>query len=218
MTIDIPYLMLNFETASTSVEGSDPYDFIYETKGKIVTIDESDQEMLVGKFRLYYVDLTNAYNQGASIFFMLDSHSQTAEFLELIDDSNGFEFSKSLLGLLNHEVFENNILILNRLEILPHYRGKNIGLIIMRRLIQRFSSGAGIVAIKPFPLQFEIELPDERQWRNELQLSNLHKSEQYATKKLRQYYRRLGFVGMEGTPLMFISTTWRLPTIEELCS
>ena len=81
--------------------------------------------------------------------------------------------------------------------------------------MQRFSLRAGVVAIKPFPLQFEQE-PSTEGWRNELQLSNFTKSERTATQKLRRYYRKLGFVGMQGTPLMFRSTTWRLPTIEEL--
>lgn len=218
MANDVPFLILHFEASSACLEAVEPNDFFYETRGKIVTVDESDQETLVGKFCLYYANVDNAYDEGLEPLEVLDTYSHTVDYFSSIYVTNGTEFSKKLLHLLNYDVFGNNSLILDRLELLPRYRGQNLGLIIMRRLIQRFSLGAGVVAIKPFPLQFEHEPSTKKEghWRNELQLSNFTKNERTATQKLRSYYRKLGFVGMQGTPFMFRSTTWRLPTIEEL--
>jgi len=215
MANDVPFLILHFEASSACLEAVEPNDFVYETRGKIVTLDESEQETLVGKFCLYYADVDNAYDGGFEPSEVLDTYSHTVDYFSSIYGLNGAEFSEKLLYLLNHDVFGNNSLILDRLELLPRYRGQNLGLIIMWRLMQRFSLRAGVVAIKPFPLQFEQE-PSTEGWRNELQLSNFTKSERTATQKLRRYYRKLGFVGMQGTPFMFRSTTWRLPTIEEL--
>lgn len=218
MTNDVPFLILHFEASSACLEAIEPKDFFYETRGKIVTLDESDQETLVGKFCLYYADVDNAYDGGFEPLEVLDTYSHTVDYFSSIYGPSGIEFSEKLLHLLNYDVFGNNSLIFDRLEVLPRYRRQNLGLIIMRRLMQRFSLGAGVAAIKPFPLQFEHEPSTERdgRWRNELQLSNFTKSERTATQKLRRYYRKLGFVGMQGTPFMFRSTTWRLPTIEEL--
>ena len=153
------------------------------------------------------------------VFDIFDAHSDsTADYYDSLFDPDTVGFGENLQQLFNYEIFEQGVLIIDRLELLPNYRGQNLGLIIMRGLMQRFSLGAGVVAIKPFPLQFEHEPSTEREdrWRNELQLSNFTKSERTATQKLRRYYRKLGFVGMQGTPFMFRSTTRRLPTIEEL--
>ncbi len=88
----------------------------------------------------------------------------------------------------------------------------------MRRLIQRFSAGAGVVAIKPFPLQFEQSIPaeDSSGWHQEMQLSNFQETERDSIRKLRNHYSKLGFVEMQGTPHMFLSTAKRLPRIEML--
>jgi hypothetical protein len=88
----------------------------------------------------------------------------------------------------------------------------------MRRLIQRFSAGAGVVAIKPFPLQFEQSIPaeDESGWHAEMQLSSFRETERDSIRKLQNHYSRLGFVEMKGTPHMFLSTARRLPHVERL--
>jgi len=220
MTIDIPFIILKWEPSSACLETEDPNDFLYETHGTIVYIDESDQETLLGKFCLYYADIENASEEGFKAFEVLDTHSHTVEYCKSIYGLNGSEFNKKLLTLLNSDVMGNNLLILDRLEILPRYRGKNLGLIITRRLIQRFSSGAGVVGIKPFPLQFEHEPSTDKdcQWRREMHLSIFSKNERLSLQKLHQYYSKLGFVSMRGIPFMFRSTAWQLPTIEELCT
>jgi GNAT superfamily N-acetyltransferase len=134
------------------------------------------------------------------------------------------DFSENLQQLFNYEIFEQNVLIIDRLELLPEYRGENLGLTIMRRLIQRYSAGAGVVAIKPFPLQFEQSIPAENKsgWHAEMQLSSFRETERASIRKLRNHYSKLGFVDklgfveMKGTPHMFLSTTRRLPPIERL--
>ena len=67
-----------------------------------------------------------------------------------------YDFNENFLEVVGHEVSDYNLLILDRLEIIiPQYRGKKLGLTILHHMIERFSAGASIVAMKPFPLQFE---------------------------------------------------------------
>ena len=84
-------------------------------------------------------------------------------------------------------------------------------------MVSRFSFGAAIVAMKPFPLQFEAapSNEDERKWRAELSLDQLGTDEDLATEKLCQYYSKLGFLRLNGTPMMVMSTAWSLPSIED---
>ena len=219
MASDVHFLVLRFQSAETPLGSPDPSDFVYETHGTIASLNEFEEETVVGKFRLYYADVDSAMDEGFDTFEVLDSFSQTSEYHDMLYGSDGAELSERLLRELNDDVLGSNSLVIDRLEILPQYRRQCLGLIIMRRLIQRFSSGAGVIAIKPFPLQFEQDPSsgEEEQWRKALELSTFSRNEGDATRKLQEYYARLGFARMEGTPFMVRSTAFRLPTIEALC-
>ena len=94
---------------------------------------------------------------------MLDDHSaEVQEYYEPIFDSNGYDFNDNLLETVDDEVTGQNLLIIDRLEILPRYRGKKLSLLILNHMINRFSSGAAIIAMKPFPLQFEAVMDEKK--------------------------------------------------------
>jgi hypothetical protein len=104
-----------------------------------------------------------------------------------------------LQKLLEDEIWNFNLLILDRVEILPKYRG------------------AGVVGMKPFPLQLEPkESRDSSGWAKRLRLDDLPRDEKMAKKKLKRYYGKLGFVEMKSTPFMFRSMAWELPSVEQL--
>ena len=70
----------------------------------------------------------------------------------------------------------------------------------------------------PAPLQFEHESSNEdnKKWRTELKLAQLPKNERLATKKLSEYYGKLGFRRIARTSYMVRTTEWVLPDIERL--
>lgn len=210
-------IALKWTSESYISEYLEPDDFIYETSGNLFGINDNDDRKFVGKFRAYYVDVERAIDKEEPIFDVLDAHSShLAEYFEPIFGSEAPDFSNRLLELLDHEVLGNNFLILDRLEVLPQYRGKGLGLSVLRHMIARFSSGAALVAIKPFPLQFETapSIEAEKKWRARLKLDQLPTDEDVATEKLCQYYGKLGFLCLSGTPMMVMSTAWSLPSIE----
>ena len=219
MDIEIPYLLIRVESLEFFLTTDDPLDYIYPIGGRILKIDD-ENEVLVGKFRLLYIDIASAMDERfTDIFQIFDAYSETtADYYSSAFEPNEMDLSKDLRQLLDDDIYESNLLIFDRLELLPDYRGQNLGIVIMRRLIQRFSSAAGVVAIKPFPLQFEssITAEDEEGWHVEMQLSNFQNPVQDAVQKLKDHYSKLGFVEMKDTPHMFLSTARRLPPIEKL--
>ena len=220
MNFEIPFLVFHVEPARFLLVADDPGDYIYPICGRIAKMDEDDNYILAGKFRLYYVDIASAINTGyIDVFDIFDAHSEsTSDYYDSLFDPDTTGFSENLQQLFNYEIFEQSVMIIDRLELLPGYRGKNLGLTIMRRLIQRFSPGAGVVAIKPFPLQFEQSIPaeDKSGWHAEMQLSSFRETEQDSIRKLQNHYGKLGFVEMKSTPHMILSTARRLPSIEKL--
>jgi hypothetical protein len=84
-------------------------------------------------------------------------------------------------------------------------------------MIKRFGLGAGVVAIKPFPLQLEVpgnHQTGEPGWRESLALESFQSNSESATQKLRDYYSRLGFKALPDTPYMVLSTAFTLPQID----
>lgn len=148
----------------------------------------------------------------------MDEHSEhvSAYHAPIFGDQSP-SFSEEVFRAIDGEIVENNLLILDRLELLPDIRGRGIGLKIIRHMINRFGAGAGLVGIKPFPLQLEGQLTPEKNisvWRKQLNLDKYPQNESEATKKLRNYYSKVGFKDLPGTPYMVFSTAYRIPNID----
>ena len=205
---------MSWSSESFVSEYPDPHDFVYETSGDLYDLGKYEDREFIGRFRVYYVDIERAMNQREPIYNVFDSHSaEVEEFYEPIFGSEGYDFNENLLKVVNYTVSGYNLLVLDRLEILPKYRRKKLGLTILHHMIERFSAGASIVAMKPFPLQFEqIGDEDKKKWRDKMRLDQFPTNENIAKEKLYTYYRKLGFINLTGTPMMVISTDWTLPT------
>jgi hypothetical protein len=216
MLIDDFYFHLSLCPESCSLENSDPSHYAYSTHGSVIAADAQGNETVAGKFHVYYLDVCAALDAGESVSDIFDCRSSTVDYFSAIFASDSLDISEELQKLLKYDAGWGNVLILNRLEILPVFRRRNLGLLVMRRLIERFGAGAAWVAIKPFPLQRECHSHDDDEWRAKLQLSGLEKDARRATAKLRQYYKQLGFKAMKGTPFMFLSTEEPLPAPDAL--
>jgi GNAT superfamily N-acetyltransferase len=202
---------LKWNGNSTPVEAEEPDDFIYEYDGSIYSLDDDEKETLVGRFRVFYVDLDAS---GMSVFDTLDARQETFQFLHPLFDQRTGDYKESIFKLAE-DLINRNLLILDRVEILPTFRGKKLALIVMRRLIERFTQGSGLVALKAYPLQFEAQ-NDRDDWRKKMALTSFHSDEKASTTKLKKHYSRLGFLAIRGTPFMVRSTAFQLPSVEDI--
>jgi GNAT superfamily N-acetyltransferase len=195
----------------------EPDDFIHEICGKILRRENSsDRDQVVGRFRIYYADFEFGQNHNVTAREILDTYQQTFDYADVVLDSDETPFSRRLHNLLGNEIENFNFLILDRVELLPKYRGDGVGLLVLRSLIERFGAGAGVGGMKPFPLQFEHNEATESRWRRRLRLEQFPSDSKISTRKLRHYYQSLGFVPLRSTPFMFRNLSWALPTLEQL--
>ena len=186
--------------------------FLFETTGRVVSEEWEREPRLIGKFRTYIVDAESAVDEGVSIFDLFDDDALTMEYFEVLYAGVGGRYRNQIVSLFDElEVFwRPNLLILDRLTIYPEFRNRDIGLEVITGLIKRLKSGIGLIAIKPYPLQFDTDDPIER---HDLGLDNFAMSKRDATLKLREYYGRLGFVRVPKTPYMVRSAARLLPKI-----
>lgn len=216
MIIGPYFFCLEIDKSEEMLEDGDPTHYLYETTGSVFSLDENQRRSTAGRFRLYYADICAAVNARASVYDIFDSHSTTVDYFDAVFDPDTLGFSERLSKLFNGDDAWGNVLIIDRLEILPKYRSLNLGLVVMRRLIERFSAGAVVVAIKPFPLQCEDVGHQSDNWRARLKLSELDRQSRSATAKLKRHYAKLGFKAMKGTPFMFRLGAHALPTPADL--
>jgi hypothetical protein len=201
-----------------SLDYTEPSNFVYETEGEIFGSDNKDKEFLIGRFHFYYIDSEAAYNSDISIYDVFDSYQETEEYYAHIFGENAPDFSAELTDLIECSGAKFNVLIVDRLEIFSKYRGKSLGLTSLWKIIHRFGSGVGVVALRPYPLQFEHEAinAEARRRRDEMELNEFTTDIETATGKLEKLYEKLGFVKSKNSSVMFRSNEINLPTERQM--
>jgi hypothetical protein len=212
--IDDLCVSLRWDGQLIELDYSSPSDFTHEIIGKIIGMDEHNVELLIGTFKLYSIDVSAAFNDNISIYKVFDEYDETTIFYDLIFGDNEPDLSIEIAKLLDCSDSVNNILIIDRLEILPQFRGKFIGLLVLWKIIHRFARSKGIVIMKPYPLQFEHEAINKTAngWRNQMQLNQFDGDITTATEKLERLYQKLGFVKEETSSFMVRSNERMLPS------
>lgn len=216
MQDDETYLALQFDGDELSLDDDEPSRFLFEYSGKIVVNDYSGQKVgELGTFSAFVVDAMSAVTERESLFDVFDSAESTVNYFGDLYESDGGDFKpKVVKAAFNEDPWWNpNLLILDRLIIYPEHRGRGIGLAALRAMIHRLRTGVGLIAMKPYPLQFEakhLEAPDSDESKR-LGLDGFTLSQQKATAKLRKYYSRLGFKPVHGTEYMVRAPEIPLP-------
>src|SRR6476659_7564927 len=106
----------------------EPEDFIHEICGKILRREnQSEKDQIAGLFRIYYADFELGQNHNVSAWEILDTYQNTFDYADVVLDSDETPFSRRLRNLLGNEIGNFNFLILDRVELLPKYRGNGVG-------------------------------------------------------------------------------------------
>jgi predicted N-acetyltransferase YhbS len=172
-------------------------------------VGRTGSEVFAGRVELTRVALIAGALAGFGAGELLQSDESVEEYADLFDrDGKAYlptiKRSYEITGELAGDLF-----CFGRVEILPALRGAGLALRFYQLALAQFSQGCRFAVLKPFPLQLESrpELTDqsaERAWRAQLALEALPRNRRQATAKLRQYYGRIGFTAVRGTPLMLL--------------
>ncbi|WMY11104.1 hypothetical protein [Paraburkholderia phenoliruptrix] len=198
-------LILRCSENEFAAEDEEPSRFIFHNEGKLLLMDEDDEEAEIGSFSVKYVDVTSAMTEGESIFDVFDSDSTCIQYFEaLYGADEDIKPKVARLATSDSCMWNSNLLILDRLIIYREYRGSGIGLVALRALIHRFRAGAGLIALKAFPLQFEGSHRVKPAGYDETKFGydQFDVPMQKAFSKLRSYYRQVGFVQVPRTQFM----------------
>jgi GNAT superfamily N-acetyltransferase len=171
-------------------------------EGTIKCLDSHNNEIIAGNLRLFYLDMGAVCEANEDVFHLFDLRGETEPFYsELLDHETGW-LKTNVEELLGGEIFGTNVLIIDRLEILPEFRGNKIGLACLNRCIQQYAHGFEVIALKCFPLQFEAESVSENGWRSKMEFAKFTKDRKKSFTKLRKYYSSIGFRSLPRSNIM----------------
>ena len=204
---------IGFVSSAMVDEGTDNY--LIEVNGAILASGDDAENILAGKPRLFYADIEEASRAGYDLSLILDVRAETSPFIQLFDPKTR-EFKESVRRIADDPTTPN-LMILDRIEILPAFRGKGLGPASLYRSIQQYGHGCGLIALKCFPLQFEAARrsgPDE--WDQKMGTAEMGRNRRACRIKLETYYSRLGFERVTRTELMVMNPDFIRPGLSEL--
>jgi GNAT superfamily N-acetyltransferase len=194
---------VEFTNRITLEEDSDSPDdytqYFITTFGRIFKYGEGEKETNIGTLTAILIDADRATQAGLHLWQAADAYAGDIEAVTSTFFAGGQLGTDVLRDL---DVSLPNLLYIQRIEVKRQYRGKGIGLAAIRRAIDVLRVNCDVVALKPFPLQFEGKVNGTNR-----------KEAQAATTKLKHYYRRMGFRNLKGTGFMMLDLTRRLKDV-----
>jgi hypothetical protein len=169
------------------------------------------------------IQVNRAINEEQDLFEACDAHSQTAtDYYEALFDHKTGDFKESIeeqLGITR----VGNILILDRIEVLPAYRKHGVGLAAACCFIDTFSNDIDDLTVGlPHPLQFIADgRSADADWEMKMKYQNLPRDKEKATEKLQAYWSKLGVqplqdIEIHGSPVYGLSLSNKRPTLADL--
>lgn len=158
--------------------------FIY---GTIVRHTECGPDEAVGTTTAYLVDFVRAQEESSTrLIELLDYEADTAQYMQVAGSGPGLvEELDARFPLLTR------LLLFDRIEIQAMYRGRNLGLWVLRRLMEMYASGGDTLPLLiPYPLQFSTH---DDHTPTTVDLTMYHMSRDEAFSKLSAHWAKAGF-------------------------
>ncbi len=182
-------------------------DFVHPIIGRIFAkIEDDGGERETGYIRASLVQFGVAMDHGISTDRLGDGiDGSIAEYWEHLFDLDSGYWKEQIQR--DYEPLECDLLIIDCVEVHPKLRGHGIGSTAIDRTIDIFGAGCGLVACKPWPLQFTPAYARDRKALKRLNAPSVGRDD--AIQKLRAYWSRLGFWPHGDSGIYLLSMTQR---------
>jgi GNAT superfamily N-acetyltransferase len=181
---------VDFEVSLSQHEG-DPSDFITVYHGDIIGMMDDDSEREIGKVVVYLVERGRVLNEEISLFEVMDClDGDSCDCFANLFDQESEQLKPAVERLLSeNRAFQNDMMLIERLELKPEYRGQGLGKEIASRVIQKFGENCSVITCVPVPLQFTWLGLREKE----------PKGKRLAQQRVRKFWEGVGFVRLPGS-------------------
>jgi hypothetical protein len=140
---------------------------------------------------------------------------EMAEYHAAFFEPDDWEYKKAVRRQFPN-ILSLDLLILERAEIEPGFRKRGLGLLAVSRTVDLFGVNCGLVAMKPFPLQFRNYLNSG--WCPFDGLQDPAAAFRIARRRLRQYWSRVGFKRVNGTEYYALCPVTDRPSLKKVAA
>lgn len=161
----------------------------------------------VGSVSFSIIKVSMALEDGANLFDFFDSEGWLYELGETLINWETREIKEEITEVMD-EPFQLNLLAIHGIEIHPRFRGKRLGLEILRCVMEEHADSCGLAALNVYPHQFVDGLSEKD--RRKMDLSRFSRDPEEALSKLRKYFQQLGFVPIHRTPYMIFNLDYKI--------
>ena len=208
-----------FHLVAPLLESEPSREFIQVIHGEI---RDSDSNVTVGRVTSSLVQVGRVADAGEDLFDVMDGLSaEMGEYHAAFFKPTDWDYKDSIRRQFA-DILPLDLLILEHAEIEPPFRKRGFGLLAVSRTVDVFGENCGLVAMKPFPLQFRKYL--DPSWRPPDGIGDPRAAFRVARQKLRSHWARAGFERVTGTDYWALCPRRKRPslsaiatTIEETC-
>jgi hypothetical protein len=202
-----------FHLAAPLTETEPSFTFIQRIEGEI---RDDESKVVIGQISASLVQVGRVVGAGENLFEVMDGLSrEMAEYHAAFFEPDDWDYKKAIRRQFPY-ILSLDLLILERAEIEPRFRKRGLGLLAVSRTIDLFGVNCGLVAMKPFPLQFRNYL--DSGWRPPDGLQDPAAAFQIARRKLRQYWSRVGFKRVNGTDYYALCPVNDRPSLKKVAA
>ena len=177
-------------------------DFVHSIAGRIIAESETRGEEDAGNIRASLIQFSEALDHGISAERLGDGVSgDIAEYWEHLFDPETGHPKEEIQN--EFETVDLDLLIIDYVVIHAEFRGLGIAESAIHRMIEIFGTACGLVACKPWPLQFTPSIANDPKALKQLEVPDISEGE--ALRKLRSYWSRLGFWPIRNTGIYVLS-------------
>ena len=202
---------VEFQLVAPLVQSDPNREFVQAIKGEI---RDTKLNIVVGRISALLVQVGRVADAGEDLFEVMDGESaELGKYHSAFFKSTDCDY-KDKIRQQFVDVYGLDLLILHCIEIQETFRQRGLGLLAVSRTIDIFGENCGLVAMKPFPLQFTNYL--DPGWRPPDTIEDPKRAFRAATEKLRSHWARLGFKRVNGTDYCALSPARKRPSLRTI--
>jgi GNAT superfamily N-acetyltransferase len=186
----MPYIRF---TIQVDCQDAEPSRVVPRFHGQVFEYgNESEEEISIGHIDGYLVMRGRAMDDRVDLFDAMDCISaSTTECFEALFEHETGEWNEAVEDLYDHEIPGHDVIFIETIEIQPAYRGKGVGAQVVRETIATFGASCGLVACKPFALQYANWMDEDKKAMREQPGFEAKRAADF--RKVTQFWVDLGF-------------------------
>lgn len=180
--------------------------------GTMFSTTEKGRRTAVARIVCDRLDFFEAMDDGMSFHDLMDLDASTYQFFPVLFKKGRIQgFSAKFRKAAAFDGDIANLFIIERIEVLPRWRGHGLAATLINKACQLFAGDAQFTVLKAFPLQWEAAMNGSNQngWEKRMGLPALKErsTEAQGVERLLMHYQHMGFVPIGQGPFM-VRDTW----------